>query len=193
MSLCSSSLAVSCRSSVGLSIAAVALFVVLRVACERATAQAAGIEVQWPWAYTRHIDRPTGMMLYMATTPAIGQGDFWLLLACRQDGQMIISFIHNDGFPYPLGSPTNVSLHFDAGPAIAISASALDNRQISIEPVSSSHLLRQLAEGRRLFVTVADGEGGVHDYKLLLQPNDLALKDIRTNCLDPFFGHSRSD
>jgi thiosulfate dehydrogenase len=176
----------SSRGRLNMLVTAMALLAIFASARQRAMAQVGEIETQRPWAFTRDIDRSTGTVRYMATTAAIDQSDFWLLLACHQDGRSTISFMHLGGFPYLLGSPTHVSLRVDSNRAITIVAPQMENRQISIEPVSSGHLLRSVIQGRRLSVTVVDAGGGSHDYKLLLQPNDLALRDIRINCLDPF-------
>jgi hypothetical protein len=129
-----------------------ALFAILASARQGATAQVGVIETQRPWAYTQDVDRSSGTVRYLATTAAINEGDFWLLLACHQDRQLIIAFMHLGGFPYLLGSPTNVSLRIDSNPPIAIAAPQTENRQISIEPVSSGHLLRSVLQGRRLSV-----------------------------------------
>ena len=162
------------------------LLALLAIEGGRASAQIAGIEVQKPWAYTRHIDRSSESVLYMATTPAIEDDDLSLLLACRQDGPLIISFIHINGFPYQLAAPTNVSLRVDLAPTITLPASIIQDRQISIEPPLGNHMLRALTAGDQLFVAVTDRRGETHDYSMALQPNDLALKDIRANCLEPF-------
>jgi hypothetical protein len=179
-----------CSARRALAMAAV-LLIFLALVPQRALGQMAQVEMQRPWAYTRYLDRLANTIMYMATTPAIDEGDFWLLLACREDGFLVVSFIHGGGFPYPLGSSTNLALRIDLLPAITTSARSLENRQISMEVESSGHLLRPLVDGRQLSVTVTDGDGHIHGYKFSLHPNDLALKDIRATCLDPFRGDSR--
>ena len=56
--------------------------------------------------------------------------------------------------------------------------------QISIDPAPSHDLLPLLLDGNQSSVTIPDSLGNIHDYSFVLQPNTLALSNIRARCLD---------
>jgi len=146
-------------------------------------AQRSGVRVQGPWIYTKQIDRATEMAQDMATTMATGEDNVWLVLVCSQDGQMTVSFMHIEEFSYPIDGRVNVSLRMDTHPKLTMPALRVNSKQISIDPGSSHDLLPLLADSGRSSVTIPDSLGNIHEYTFILQPNDLALGNIRAKCL----------
>jgi hypothetical protein len=164
-------------------VSAIAL-VVLSAALDNSHAQTPDVGVQGPWAYTRQADRATEAVQDMAATTAIEDNDVWLLLACSDDRQMTISVMHIEEFSYPVMKRVNVSLRIDSHPSLGMPAVTVNSQQISIDPATSHDLLPLLLHGNQSSVRIPDSRGNTHDYSFILQPNDLALGNIRERCLN---------
>jgi len=149
-----------------------------------ASAQPGEINVQQQWAYMRHIDLTTGKVQFLAATAAIDDDNAWLLLACGEDGRITFSMIYTGGFPYSLKSPVSVSIQVDIALGVTTAAVMIGQDHISIDPRLSHELLSFLVDGSGLSASIADADAKIRSYAWSLQPNDVALADIRTHCLE---------
>jgi len=156
----------------------------LRVGPDRSTAQASEIGMQGRWMYTTEVVGATEAVQAMATTAAVEDDNVWLLLTCSPDRQTTVSIMHVEAFSYPLQSRVNLSLGIDAHPTLTMSALTVNEKQLSLDPGSSYALLPLLLAGDRSFASVPDSRGEAHSYSFVLKPNDVALSDIRAQCLD---------
>src|SRR5262245_10526539 len=154
----------------------------LRVAAGWPSAQASEVAMQGRWMYTTEVVGATEEA--MATTAAVEDDNIWLLLTCSPDRQTTVSIMHVEAFSYPLQSRVNLSLGIDAHPTLTMSALTVSERQISLDTGSSYALLPLLLAGDRSFASVPDSRGEAHRYSFVLKPNDVALSDIRAQCLD---------
>jgi hypothetical protein len=159
-------------------------FAVLRVAADCPSAQASDVGVQGRWMYTKEIGGTTEAAQEMAATAAVEDDNVWLLLTCSPERQTTVSIMHVEAFSYPLQSKVNLSLGIDAHPTLTMSARAVNDKKLSLDSGSSFALLPLLLGGNRSFASVPDSRGESHHYSFVLQPNDVALSDIRAQCLD---------
>lgn len=164
---------------------AVAILVVsCLVALNFVSAQPAEINVQQQWIYRKQVDQTTGKVQFSATTAAIGDENAWLLLACGEDGRITFSIIYTGGFPFSLKSPVSVLWRIDVNPPVTAAAVMIGPTQIAIGSRVSNELLSFLVDGSRLSASISDVDGKIHSYSWSLQPSDVALADIRGQCLE---------
>jgi hypothetical protein len=156
----------------------------LRMAGDCPSAHAAEIGVQGRWMYTTEPDGLTGAAQGMAATAAVEDDNVWLMLTCSPDRQMTVSIMHAEAFSYPLQNRVNLSLGIDTHPTLTMSALTVNEKQLSLDSGSSYSLLPLLLAGDRSFASVPDSRGEAHRYSFVLKPNDVALSDIRAQCLD---------
>ncbi len=143
-------------------------------------AQEADVKSQPPWAYTYQVDK-ADRTAFLATTPALNDGDVWLLLACKAKA-FSMSLMDADGFPYPLGDQTGLTLQLDGRQALVLSAAVIDRKQIRVASGSMKELFPVLMRSKSLSASVAGRSGLTHTYMFSLQPNDTALRDIDVHC-----------
>jgi VCBS repeat-containing protein len=103
------------KSAVVLFLAAAAAFL---PASEGWAGQGPGeVNVQGGWAYTARDE--DGAVEHVAATRAT-EDAVWFLLACRADGRLTVSFIHDENFPFPLKPVSLVKLHSNNVPTAVI-------------------------------------------------------------------------
>src|SRR5262245_1468456 len=169
----------SMRYAVALCLAAAAGFV---IASEASAGQGPDeVNVQGGWAYTAR--EQDGVVEQVATTRA-AEDAVWFLLACRVDGRLTVSFIHNEHFPFPLKPVSLVKLQSNNVPTALIEAKIVENNQIFVAPLLMRHIMPLLMQDDELVVSIPDRDGAMHDYTFSMQPNDLALGPIRSRCFD---------
>ena len=156
----------------------------LHVLPDRPSAQAAEVGMQGRWMYTKEVGDSTEAAQEMAATAAVEDDNVWLLLTCSPDRQTTVSIMHVEAFSYPLASRVSLSLGIDTHPALTMSALAVNHRQLSLDSGSSYALLPLLLAGNQSFASIPDKRGESHRYSFVLKPNDVALSDIRAQCLD---------
>jgi hypothetical protein len=66
------------------------------------------IAIQGRWAYSRQAG-PDGA-IDMATTPAVQDGDVWLLFACNENGRLSVALMHADRFSFELDESSLLQL-----------------------------------------------------------------------------------
>jgi hypothetical protein len=119
----------------------------------------------------------------MAATRA-AEDAAWLLLACSADGRLTVSLIHTQQFPFPLESFSLVKLQSKNLPTALIEGKSVQNNQLFVDPILMRHVMPLLMQDDELVVSVPDRDGAVHNYTFSMQPNDLALRPIRSRCFD---------
>ena len=157
---------------------------VLPVAADCPSAQAAEVGVQGRWMYTIEGDSATEAVQAMATTAAMEDDNVWLLLTCSPDRQTTVSIMHVEAFSYPLQSRVNLSVGIDTHPMLTMLALRVNEKQLSLDSGSSYALLPLLLGGNQSFASIPDSRGQSHHYSFVLKPNDVALSDIRAQCLE---------
>ena len=168
----------SSKGAVALCLAATAGFV---IASEASAGQGPNeVNVQGGWAYTAR--EQDGVVEQLATTRA-AEDAVWFLLACRADGRLTVSFIHDEHFPFPLKSVSLVKLQSNNVPTALLEAKSVENNQIFIAPLLMRHIMPLLMEDDELVVSIPDRDEAMHDYTFSIQPNDVALSPIRS-CFD---------
>jgi hypothetical protein len=156
----------------------------LSVAPNCASAQASKVGVQGKWMYTTEVDAATETAREMAATAAVEDDDVWLLLTCGSDHQTTVSIMGVEAFSNLLETRISISLGIDMHPALTMSALKVNDKQISLDSGSSYALLPLLLAGNESSVNIADSRGETRRYSFTLQPNDLALRQIRAQCFD---------
>jgi hypothetical protein len=136
--------------------------------------------VQGGWAYTAKSQH--GAVEHVATTRA-AEDAVWFLLACRADGRLTVSFIHDEHFPFPLKPVSLVKLQSDNVPTAFIEAKSVENNRIFVAPLLMRHIMLLLMQDDEVVVSIPERGGAIHDYTFSMQPNDLALRSIRF-CFD---------
>lgn len=144
-------------------------------------AQSAEPKVQESWAYTRQIGQDNKIE-YLATTPSLEDANVWLVLACDQQERFSISFVHTKNFPYSLRRHLHVMWRLDRSELISLPGAPVDQRQLALDPKSTSELILLFVHSDRLSASVPDSKGGMHDYSFSLQPHDLAFHDLDAHC-----------
>jgi hypothetical protein len=151
-----------------------------------ASAVRAGVDlkVEGPWVEANQVDAETDQVQFVAMTPAIGDDETWLLVACTPaDGAIDVSLVAAGSFPYPLGSSPRVELRLDTSPAVTSSVDAFENRLVRLRPPALRKLVSDIDRSSHLAVTIQEPEAPHHDYDFRLQPSDFALRNIRVHCL----------
>jgi hypothetical protein len=166
------------KSAVILLLVAAAAFV---IASKGAAEQSpADLNVQGGWAYTE--SSKDGALEHVAATRA-AEDAVWFLLACRADGRLTVSLIHSEQFPFPLKPLFLVKLHSNNVPTALFEAKSVEYDQIFVAPLLIRHIMPLLIQEDEIVVSIPERDGGVHDYTFSMQPNDLALRPIRS-CFD---------
>jgi hypothetical protein len=137
------------------------------------------INVEGGWAYATRSDH--GGIEHMATTRA-AEDNIWFLLACSADERLIVSLLHPEQFPFPLKPSSQVRLRSNNLPTVSIEGKSIGNNQIVVDPRPMRHILLPLLQDDQLVVSVSERDGITHDYTFSLQPNDVALRAIRSRC-----------
>ena len=119
----------------------------------------------------------------MAATRA-AEDAVWFLLACRADGRLTVSLIHTEHFPFPLKPVSLVKLQSNNVPTALIEAKSVENNQIFVAPLFMRHIMPLVMQDDELVASIPDRDGAMHDYTFSMQPNDLALRPIRSRCFD---------
>jgi hypothetical protein len=152
---------------------------VLTLASGAAGGEADKIHVQGNWAY---VDRgEASVEQHLATTPA-AEGDVWLILACGQDEKLTVSLIHDTKFEFPLKASSSVQLRSKEVPAVAVEGRSAEANQIVLDPRLMRHVMPSFAKEDQLVISVLEAAGLAHDYTFAMQPNNIALKAIRSHC-----------
>ncbi len=144
-------------------------------------AQDTGVRSQPPWAYAYEVDKAK-RTTFLATTPALNDGDVWPLLACTEAKAFSLSLMDGDGFPFAFGDQTDLTFQLDERKALVLPAAVIDRKQITVAPSSTKELFPLLARSKSLSASVDGGGGSTHTYVFSLQPNDAALRGIDVHC-----------
>jgi hypothetical protein len=146
------------------------------------------VSVQGGWAYTAR--SKDGAVEHMATTRA-AEDAVWLLLECRADGRLTVSLIHSERFPFPLKPVFLVQLHSSNVPTALFEAKSVEYNQIFVAPLLMRHIMPLLMQEDEIVVSIPERDGAGHGYTFSMQPNDLALRPIRS-CFD-FLTNDKGD
>jgi hypothetical protein len=167
------------KGAVALFLATAAAFV---IASEGSAEQGRGeVNVQGGWAYAARGN--DGAVEHMAATRA-AEDAAWLLLACSVDGRLTVSLIHTEQFPLPLEPFSLVKLQSNNVPTALIEGKSVQNNQLFVDPIPMRHVMPLLIQDDELVVSITDRNGAMHNYTFSMQPNDLALRPIRSRCFD---------
>ena len=167
------------KGAVALFLATAAAFV---IASEGSAEQGPGeVNVQGGWAYAARGN--DGAVEHMAATRA-AEDAAWLLLACSVDGRLTVSLIHTEQFPFPLEPFSLVKLQSTNVPTALIEGKSVQNNQLFVDPIPMRHVMPLLIQDDELVVSITDRNGAMHNYTFSMQPNDLALRPIRSRCFD---------
>jgi hypothetical protein len=139
------------------------------------------VHVQGGWAYTATVK---GAAVEDVAATRAAEDAVWFMLACSADGQLTVSFIHSEHFPFPLKPVSVVKLQSNNVPTALIEAKSVENNQVFIAPLLMRHIMPLLMQDNELVVSIPDWDGALHDYTFSMQPNDLALGPIRSRCFD---------
>ena len=139
------------------------------------------VNVQGGWAYTARGE--DGAEEHVAATRA-AEDSVWFVIACRADGRLVVSFVHSENFPFPLKPVSLVKLQSNNVPTALIEAKSVEHNQIFIAPLLMRHIMPLLMQENELVVSNPERDGAMHDYTFSMQPNDLALRPIRSRCFD---------
>jgi hypothetical protein len=69
-------------------------------------------------------------------------------------------------------------------PTALIEAKSVEPNQIFVAPLLMRHIMPLLMQDNELVVSIPERNGAMHDYTFSMQPNDLALRPIRSRCFD---------
>jgi hypothetical protein len=139
------------------------------------------VSVQGGWAYTARGDG--GAVEHVAATRA-AEDAAWLLLACSADERLIVSLVHTEQFPFLLKPSSAVQLRSNNVPTVSIEGKSVQNNQIFVDPRPMRHIMPLLMQDDQLVVSIPGRDGAMHDYTFSMQPNDVALRPIRSRCFD---------
>jgi hypothetical protein len=117
----------------------------------------------------------------MATTRA-AEDNIWFLVACSADDRLTVSLLHPEQFPFPLKASSQVKLRSNNVPTVSIEGKSIQSNQILVDPRPMRHIMLPLLQDDRLIVSISERDGTTHDYTFSLQPNDVALRAIRSRC-----------
>src|SRR5207245_4936923 len=92
--------------------------------------------------------------------------------------------IHAEQFHLPLGPSSSVQLRSNNVPTVSIDGKSVQNNQIFVDPRPLRHIMPLLIQDDQLVVSVSGRDGAMHDYTFSMQPNDVALRPIRSHCFD---------
>ena|SRR6516165_2674103 len=86
------------------------------------------VNVQGGWAYTAK--GKDGAVEHLAATRA-AEDAVWLMLACKADRRLAVSFIHSEQFPFPLKPVSFVKLQSNNVPTALVEAKSVVTRFLS--------------------------------------------------------------
>jgi hypothetical protein len=138
------------------------------------------IGIQGRWAYSRQAGPEAG--IDMATTPAVQDGDVWLLLACNENGRLSVALMHADRFSFELDASSSLHLQSARLSSTAVVAERSQPAQIVMDPILVRHIMPLLVDEQELSISVTARGGAVHRYTFALQPNNVALAALRSRC-----------
>ena len=104
------------------------------------------------------------------------------LIACSADDRLTVSLLHPEQFPFPLPPSSQVKLRSNNVPTVSIERKSIQNNQIFVDPSPMRHIMLPLLQDDQLVVSISEQDGTTHDYTFSLQPNDFALRAIRSRC-----------
>jgi hypothetical protein len=137
------------------------------------------MRAQGSWAYTQR-DNHDGTK-HIATTPA-AEGDVWPLLACSADERLTVSLIHTSQFTFPLKPVSSVELRSKDVPGISVDGKIVEGNLIFLDPELMRRVMPLLVQDDQVVVSIAERDGPMHDCTFSTQPNDVALRAIRSRC-----------
>jgi hypothetical protein len=138
------------------------------------------IGFQGRWAYSRQA--APDAVTDMATTPALQDGDVWLLFACSGEGRLSVALINTDRFAFEVDASSSVQLESAELSTVSVVAERLRPAQIVLDPNLVRHIMPLLLKEQELSVSVTASDRVVHRYTFALQPNDVALAPLRSRC-----------
>jgi hypothetical protein len=119
----------------------------------------------------------------MATTQA-AEDSTWLLLVCSAEKRLSVSLVHNEQFPFPLKPSSFVQLRSNNVPAFSIQAKMAQDNLLFLDPRPLRELMPRLLQDSELVISFPELDGTMHTYSFSVQPNDMALKPIRSGCFE---------
>jgi hypothetical protein len=84
----------------------------------------------------------------------------------------------------PLKPSSSVQLRSNNVPTVSIEGKSVQNNQIFVDPRTMRHIMPLLMQDDQLVVSIPGQDGAMHNYTFSMQPNDVALRPIRSRCLD---------
>jgi hypothetical protein len=168
----------SSKGAVALFLAAAAAFLIAREGSAKHGPR--DVNVQGGWAY---IERGKDAAVEHVAGTRAAEDAVWFVLACRADGQLTVSLVHSEHFPFPLKPVFLVKLHSSNVPTALFEAKSVEYNQIFIAPLLMRHIMPLLMQEDEIVVSIPERDGPRHDYTFSMQPNDLALGPIRA-CFD---------
>jgi VCBS repeat-containing protein len=130
------------------------------------------VNVQGGWAYTAK-DKDRAVEHLAATRAA--EDAVWLMLACKADGRLAVSFTHSEHFPFPLKSVSMVKLQSNNVPTALVEAKNVENNQIFVAPLLMRHIMPLIMEDDELIVSIPERDRAMHDYTFSMQQMSLLL------------------
>jgi hypothetical protein len=140
-----------------------------------------GVKVQGGWAYSTLRDND-GMRQRVAATRA-AEDDVWLLIACNAGEQLAMSLIHGTRFPFPLDPSLLLKLQSDHMPTLSLEARRVEENVIFVDRRPMRKIVPRLVRDQYAVVSISEPDGPSHDYTFSMQPNNIALGEIRSHCL----------
>jgi len=139
------------------------------------------VNVQGSWAY---IERSKDAAVEHVAATRAAEDAVWLTLACGANGRLVVSFVHSEQFPFPLKPAFVVKLHSNEVPTALLEAKSIEHDQIFVAPLLMRHIMPLLMQEDEIVVSIPERDGPMHDYTFSMQPNDIALRPIRSRCFD---------
>ena len=99
-----------------------------------------------------------GAVEHLAATRA-AEDAVWLMLACKADGRLAVSFIHSEHFPFPLKPVSLVKLQSNNVPTALIEAKSVENNQIFVAPLLMRHIMPLIMQDDGLIVSISEQDG----------------------------------
>jgi hypothetical protein len=158
-------------------LAAAAAFVI----ASDTSAEDGQVSIAGAWAYTAR--NKDGAVEHMAVTRA-AEDATWLVLACTADERLSVALIHTEQFPFPLTSSSAVNLRSNNVSTVSIEGRSVQNNQVFVDPRPLRHIMPLVVQDDQLVISIPERNGVMHDYTFSIQPNDVALRPIRSHCFD---------
>lgn len=141
-------------------------------------------QTQGAWSYWKRSSGPgDNPVIYFASIRSIQDSEVFLVVACEAVDVVTASLMHADAFTYLFAEvPIRVNLRLDDEPDITVTAALVQKMQLTVGPRHARILVPLISRSAILSAFVEGRDGKTHGYHFRLQPNDLALQDIETNC-----------